>query len=348
MTRVAVIGGAGFYGSVVCEHVARVADVEVVVAARRPPPGGLTLDLKNPETFAALDSFDWVINCADSVLAPPDRAIAYCQEHAIGWIDMGAEAHATRRLLELDAPAAPLIIGAGVFPGMSTCLAHHLATCVDQVEALHLGVRISPLSGAGPANCELMTHTLEAPSLQVQGGALREGPALYGSRKLPYTKIASTIYLDCGLPDAPLLAHATDIPEITTSMAVAPAFLRHNFRILAALTRWAGPLRPLMRWMTRWMLRLSRGLFLRNVGSPVHLTAQAIADDGTHLAMLAFPEGREATALGVASVLSAALAADLAPGIYTAADVAPLPQLLERARSLRASDRPGDLELIVE
>lgn len=340
MTRVIVIGGTGFYGSVVAEHIARLPAVEVVIAGRRPPAGGLAVDLTKPSTFAQLKGAHWVVNCSDSVLAPPDQAIAFCQSAGIGWLDMGAEAHAARRLLGLEAPGAPVVIGVGVFPGLSTSLAHHLVSTTEGVEALTLGVRISPLSGAGMANCELMTHMFEAPSLHVHNGQLHEGPPLGGTHRLPVRQNVYAHYLGCGLPDAALLAHATEVPSITTALAVNPGFLRFSFRLLAALTRWAGPLRPVMRWMSRWLLRLSRGMLLKNVGSPVQLTAQVKTGVGTKTATLEFHEGRQATAVGVASVLAACLEKNLAPGIYTAPDVEPLPQLLARVQNLLSEHEP--------
>ncbi|MGB1277429.1 MAG: hypothetical protein ACPG77_16920, partial [Nannocystaceae bacterium] len=274
---------------------------------------------------------------------------SYCQLHHIPWVEMGAEAHATGRLMSLPTLGAPLVLGAGVFPGWSTSLAHHLVQSLPTaVEQLHVGVRISPLSGAGPANCELMTHMLEAPSLRVQEGHIVEGPPLAGTRKLIYAGDAEATYTEVGLPDAHLLAHLTEAPHITTSLAVSPGILRYNFRLLATLTAWAGPLRPVMRWVTRWLLRLSRELLLRNVESPVHLTASAHAGGKTEVALLAFPEGREATALGVAAVVDALLAREtpLVPGTYTCAEIEPLPQLLRRAHKLREPGRSGEFVVV--
>jgi len=349
MARIIVIGGTGFYGAVVVTHLARIADAKVVVASRRPPANGLCVDLDEPQSLAALQGAEVVVNCSDAVHAPPDRAIAYCQLHHIPWVEMGAWAPATGRLLALPALGAPVVIGAGVFPGWSTSLAHHLVQSRSTpVQQLHVGVRISPLSGAGPANCELMTQMLETPSLQVQEGCIVEGPPLAGTRKLAYSHDAEATYTEVGLPDAHLLAHLTEVPHITTSLAVSPAILRYNFRLLATLTAWAGPLRPLMRWVTWWLLRLSRGFLLRNVESPVHLTAVAHAGSESQVALLAFPEGREATALGVAAVVDALLAREtpLKPGMYTCAEIEPLPQLLTRAQKLRKPGRTGELAVV--
>src|SRR4051812_35034007 len=102
MGRVLVIGGYGFYGGKVAAML-RGRGHEGVIGARRPRgrAGAVRVDLGSPETFAALAGFDAIVNCSDSVNAPPDAAIEHVLADGGAWMEMGAHADGSERLLGL-------------------------------------------------------------------------------------------------------------------------------------------------------------------------------------------------------------------------------------------------------
>ena len=100
MSRVLVIGGYGFYGSKVAATL-RARGHEVSIGARRPQgrADAVRVDLAAPETFAALAGFDAIVNCSDSVNAPPDAAVSHVLQNGGAWMEMGAHARGSERLL---------------------------------------------------------------------------------------------------------------------------------------------------------------------------------------------------------------------------------------------------------
>ncbi|MCB9754702.1 MAG: hypothetical protein H6713_32600 [Myxococcales bacterium] len=349
MQRVLVIGGSGHYGAQVVETLRKLDDVEVIPAGRR---ASCRVDLNDPTSFATMDGCDVVINCSDTVRAPPDAAARYCLTRGLVFMDMGADLPTTERLLSLETDAQTtgiLLVGVGVFPGLSTALAAKAYALAGRPGAVTLGVRLSPLSGAGPGNCELMTSMLAIPSMRVEDGRRVEGPAVDAAIPLPFgdagTRAASVI----GLPDAALIHRSTEAPDVRTALAVTPGFLRFNFRALALLIGWAGALRRPLLALTRWSLYLMRGVLFRRVDTPVRLTAIARprdvpeTDPRAIALVLDVPDGREGTALGVAAALACWLrraGGDVRapPGVYTVPALFELDALLAAAREL--SDTP--------
>ncbi|MCA9698379.1 MAG: NAD-dependent epimerase/dehydratase family protein, partial [Myxococcales bacterium] len=71
MSKILVIGGFGFYGSKVAEAL-QARGHEVLRASRRPRPDATVFDLASPDSYVAIGEVDLVVNCSDSVNAPPD------------------------------------------------------------------------------------------------------------------------------------------------------------------------------------------------------------------------------------------------------------------------------------
>lgn len=314
MSRVLVIGGLGFYGSKVVSSL-RTRGHDVVVGARRPRgrADAVAIDLSAPETFVELAKFDVIVNCSDSVHAPPNAAVLHVLVNGGAWMEMGAHLESTERLLALadgHACAGTAVIGVGVFPGLSTALARAVALQGDGgCETIELGIRLSPLSGAGRANCALMAESLFVPATRYEQGALMHAPtALGGHATLTYAGQAATS-VNVALPDTLLIQRSTRAPNVVSYFALVPGWLRFNFSALAWMCRLLRVFKRPLAWLVTWQMIVLRAWLLRNVETRLQLLA--VADRGTpreRSRELSFTDGQQATAAGTVAAVEAWLA----------------------------------------
>jgi hypothetical protein len=302
-----VVGGYGFYGAKVVAAL-RARGHEVRIGARRPRgPGDVAVDLGDPATFEALAGHDVIVDCADSVNAPPDAAIRHVREHGGVWLEMGADVVSLRRMLAARDPGpGTVLLGVGVFPGLSTLLARKVARAGTPARSVELGISLSPLSGAGLANCSLMAASLFVPATWIDGDVPRSQRLALGPPvALPFSDRRRDA-ITLSLPDTELIARATGAPRVVAGMALVPSWLRLNFLVLAW---WAVILRPLQGavvWVLARQLALVRAWLLRGVESSLELVV--IADRGAaseRIERLRFDDGQAATAAGVVAVVEA-------------------------------------------
>lgn len=312
MARILVIGGFGFYGSKVAELLAR--DHEVRIGSRRAgQAGAIEIDLARPENFANFAGFDLLVNCSDSVNAAPDAAILHTLAHGGTWLEMGADAPSTERLLGLSPPTpckGTAVIGVGVFPGISSVLARAVVERRPECSTIELGIRLSPLSGAGRANCALMAASMFVPAVYYRGGERIEAATAVGpSVDLPYLigdELRPARSGIVALPDTALLRASCSVPDAAVHFALVPGWLRFNFGLLARFARWFRFARRPLSWLIEWQMIVLRAWLLRGVESRVEMVA--IADRGTpseRACALSFVDGQTSTALGVAAAVHA-------------------------------------------
>lgn len=271
--RVLVVGGKGFLGSRTVAALERVSGVAVTIASRR---SETCVDLSDPATFSAVDGFDVVVNCADTIGAPPDAAI----RHVVGaggvFVESTADASTYARILSAELQGAgTVVLGAGLFPGVSNLLAADAARALAQCEGVEVGVRFSPLSGCGPGTVDMLVDLLEKP--------VSAGPALpfpSGSRATLRTEVSETL----------LLPRSLGLEAAGMTFAPVPGFLRLFALLAGKLPRFLFA-NPLTRLLNRLALRLLRSVLLRWRPIEVELVAvargggeqavrQARADDG--------------------------------------------------------------------
>jgi hypothetical protein len=312
MARILVIGGSGFYGRRVAELLRR--DHEVVVGSRRAgQAGAVEIDLARPETFANFAGFDVLVNCSDSVNAAPDAAIMHTLAHGGTWLEMGADAPSTERLLALAVPSpckGTAIIGVGVFPGISSALVRAVIERRPECASIELGIRISPLSGAGRANCALMAQSLFVPAVHRRGGERIEAPTAVGPTvHLPYLRdgeLRTAPSSVATLPDTVLMHASFTVPNAAVHFSLVPNWMRFNFLAMAILARWFRFAKRPLAWLITWQMIVLRAWLLRSVESRVEMVA--VADRGTateRSCALSFVDGQTATALGVAAAVHA-------------------------------------------
>lgn len=331
--RVLVLGGRGYYGGFIVDALRTLDGVEVAIGGRAGP---VVVDLGDPATFGAMRGFDAVVDAADTVGAAPDAAAIAAVKQGAVWLEASADRAVTERLLALDVegPGA-LVVGVGIFPGMSTALAAVAAAGLDRVERVEASVRLSPFSGAGRGNCALMRRMLETPGARVVDGAQIETPALFAAERVVFPSGAHAA-VGVGLPDVPLIHQTTGAAHVTSRMALAPGFLRFGFALSAALMRIAGPLRRPMGWMTELSLIVLRAGLLRGVSSRVELVAVAEGGGQRRVEQLDVADGQRGTADGVAAaVLRLRDGHRPPPGVYTAPEAFGGGGLLEAFRAVQ-------------
>lgn len=299
-----MLGGRGYYGARVVEALSAVG--EAVAGSRNPGLQGVAIDLSRPDTFGALDGWDVVVNAADAVGAPPDDAMRHVLASGGLFVDLSADPVGLERALALgdttERPTGTIVLGAGVFPGLSTAMAAEIGRRARRVQ---LGVRLSPFSVAGPGNVALMMASLDLPV----------GPAA----PMPFLGAGSVQALSTVLGDAPLIRSLAPDAEVETRLAVVPGILRFNVALLAWLLAHAGPLRGLLATVSRVSLSWLRVGLFRNAGTAVELTV--VADGGTEgkqrlLARVA--DGHAAMAVGAAAAVALVLRRRPPPGVYVA------------------------------
>lgn len=333
-TRVLVIGGTGHFGASVADAIAKLDGVLVQTAARS--GADVSIDLTVPGTFSGLRGHDIIVNAADSITAPPDDAMRYALAEGLTWVEMSADPALYARVRDFDAPLASgsVVLGAGLFPGLSTALARAAANDCAAARSVELGIRVSPLSGAGQASCALMTHTLTQRCIRYREG-LRQVDGVVGSgREMPFGEESQTA-VEMALPDADLIARSTRAADVTTRVAFVPRPLLGAFRMLAAMSTLLGSLRvPLLAVARRALISL-RAVLLRKVVTRVDLTAVAVDIEGdTCVRRVTVPDGRLATAASVAVLVAHLRGRTIATGLSTAGALVRLDAFVHGMREL--------------
>jgi len=333
--RVLVIGGTGYYGQKVMGALER-AGFSVASASRK--GADVRVDLRDVATFAAFRDYAAVVNASDSVRAKPDDAMRFALAEGLLWVEMGADPELALRALALDvAPArGTVVLGAGIFPGLSTALAVDLAGA--DAEQVELGVRLSPLSGAGRGNCALMTHTLALPSVRYDAGQRVTGRTVGERAVTPFFGDDPQLAAEMALPDADLIAMATKIPAVRTRFALQPGFLLHSFRALAWLADRLGTLRGGLLGVSYVMLVILRAVLLRRVSSNVDLSVVVQSPTGERRRLVRVPNGTEGTALALAAFVRELLPRRLPTGVVIAGQLVRADALMDAMRAIDGTD----------
>lgn len=212
--NVLVIGGRGYFGGRVVAAL-RAAGADVCTATRSPREGEIRVDLRDSATFGALDAA-LIINCSDTIAAPPDAAIAHVCARGGTWVETTDEADTVLRLLkryrshdvtERDAMAGRLLIGLGIMPGLSNLAASALAARCSQIERMEVAIRLNPLSGAGAGMNALSARLLANVARRFENGELIVDPPAWFGPLVPFGAFELPV-LRMGLPEAVMLGYS--------------------------------------------------------------------------------------------------------------------------------------------
>ncbi len=265
--RITVVGGTGFLGSRTVRALRAAEGVEVEVASRRGPK---VVDATRPETFSALEGSDVVIDLIDATNVRPDALARWCVEHGITFVEATSDRPAIERLAAM-APKGKglLVLGGGIFTGVSNLLARDVADATPQAEELILGISSSPYSGAGTGTVALMTSAMGLPAVRTRGGARVEVVELKAGPRLPFpTKVRPTLHMS--FAEQSMLPKSTGVPGVEVYFAPKPALLVAAFTVLPGFILRAGWFAGLMGLYFRFLRRV----LLREVTSSVELWAR--------------------------------------------------------------------------
>ncbi|MFT3700707.1 MAG: hypothetical protein QM831_46610 [Kofleriaceae bacterium] len=255
--RTLVIGGRGFLGR------------RVVAALRErgvePTASGRELDIAQI-TPAQLAPYEVVINCSDTLVAPPDQLHLAARAAGVIYLETTSEPRAYRRLLDQHTLGDGIaILGAGLFPGISNLVAHAAFTANGCRGPVSLAIRFSPFTAAGKGMVALIAFLLREPPID-GSRPFQPGPAMHFRDGMHPTVHAA-------MPEAHLLAHSLDT-KVTALLSPTPNLLQ-----------------PLLRFVPAWLARVGVGFLrrfiFRNRPTRVEIAATAgdqtihyVADDG--------------------------------------------------------------------
>jgi hypothetical protein len=266
MARIVVLGGSGFLGARVVEGLRR-AKADVSVASRRSP---VAVDVTKPETWAALDPFDLVVDLSDTVSHPPDALIAWCLERGKTVIEATSDAPCVERLQKLTPTKGRLVLGGGIFTGVSNLVCQQASTEVGAAESITLGIASSPFSGAGKGTIELMVGAMRVPAVRYEAGARIEEPGMRFGPRLDFGGTRrSTAFMSLAEPS--MLKQSTGAQTIDVVFSPKPGMLVPAF---VAMPGWLVRQGWFLAFMRLYFTVLRR-VFLKSMGSAVELLAIA-------------------------------------------------------------------------
>lgn len=330
MTRVAVLGGSGFLGSRAVGALRR-TKLAVSVASRR---SEIAVDVRRPETYAALALFDVVVDLSDSVSHPPDELVAWCLARDKIVLEATSEARCVERLHAAHADTrGRLVLGGGIFTGVSNLLARDVVRRAGRPEHLTLGIASSPFSGAGKGTIELMLRALEVAAVRYERGERVEEPRVRRLATLDFGGVARPAGT-MSLAEPYMLFESTKVPSVDVLFAPKPSMLLASFEALPpALLR------------RRWFQALLRGYFtvlrrvlLGSVPSAVELVAIAKGEGDEVRRVVSAADGMEAGGFALAAMTEALVEGPTWTGARFIDDVCELEPIIARANALAGDE----------
>jgi hypothetical protein len=346
--RVLVIGGNGFLGSRTVQALLELPGAHVTAGhrgrdssvdeSRGLQGAGTRFDLDDPSTFSEMAKYDFVVNTSDTLAAPPTLAIDYALYNGVRFIEAGAHAATMEELMRRTrGPAADpdgwtgtLLLGMGLFPGLSNLLAKQLLHWVGRPEQLNVVVRLNPLAGGGRGLVELMVRATQDETVYYEEGTRVVGPPIRPGVRL-FTGKTKVPTVGVGLPEAHMLHASLAIPSVATYVTTIPTLPGW---ITAPLLRWMpkGPgAQTVFVPMLRRYLRLIRTRLFK--GKAEFVEVNVVTGDGDQLA-LRTNDGVAATAHALAASVAAMAALDPPPGAYLPDELFGLGDVMNRMLAL--------------
>lgn len=322
-----VLGGSGFLGGRVVAAL-KAAGADVQVASRR---SAVAVDVTQPATWEALAPFELVIDLSDTVSHAPDELIAWCLARGKTVIEATSDAPCVERLQARfgTETRGRLVLGGGIFTGVSNLLAQDVARAVGTVEAVTLGVSSSPFSGSGKGTIELMLRAMEVPAVRYERGQrveepkIRKGPVLdFGNARRP------TGFMSLAEPS--MVRASTKAADVEVLFAPKPSLLVTAFVLLPAwLVR--------QKWFHAFMrayFTVLRRVLLRSVPSSVQLVASARGGGQTVTRHVHSPDGMEGAGYALAAMAEGVASAAPWQGVRCIDELVDLGPIVARANAL--------------
>ena len=226
MTRVLILGGRGCVGRRVAAACRALPGTEVTIAGREARDRCVAVDLRDSANLKALADYEFVVNCTDASALPPDRAAAYCLHSGSTFVELSAHADVVERMWrdlgDDPDPQGRVVLGGGLFPGVSNVLAADLVRRTPQpLQRLELGVRMSAFSAAGRGTCRTVAELIGRPAERVVRGMRWRHEPLRSAGELPVSGGAKPA-LSVGLAEARMLHWSTGVGTTGALLATSP------------------------------------------------------------------------------------------------------------------------------
>lgn len=332
MSKVRVLGGSGYLGRRIVSALRRVPGLQVESASRS---SAICVDVTRPETWSALDDSALVIDVSDATRAAPDALIDYCLSRSITVVETTSDAPCVERLHQrFRSASAPLILGGGIFTGVSNLLARAVLADAEPGASLQLAIASSPFSGAGASTVELMVETLRRPVVRYVDGARVEDDAMSRGPKIDFGA-ATRSTLVAPFAEAYMLHHSAGAKSVQTLFSPRPGWLVPSF---LAMPRWVGATR-VGRGLLRGYFTVLRRVALARVRSVVELCAIAQGPTRSVARRVIAPDGMAAAAWALAAMSEQILARPRPAGAVFIDDVCSLDAVVARANELAAAQQ---------
>jgi hypothetical protein len=327
MPLVLVVGGTGFLGQRTVAALQKVHGFEVRALSRR---GTAPFDATRPATWQGLTGADLVVDLSDTLTVKPDEWVAWCLERQIPVLEATADMACVERLHQrFSRTPGTLILGGGIFTGMSNLLGRAAADAVESPKSVFLGISSSPFSGAGSGTIELMLASLRISvvryraNARVEQSGMSPGPDFIFGNSRRATLLAP-------FAEAFMLHTSAGAQDVEVGFSPRPAFLVPSFRLLPpAFTH-----SRLGQALLRMYFTVLRRWLLGSVASPVELYARATSGDHEVERRLFAPDGMQAAAWALAAMCEAFLAHPTGAGVRFIDDVCGLAAIAARANAL--------------
>jgi len=298
--KIVVVGGNGFLGALAVAALRRDPAVTAIAAGRTARgDGSVRLDLTDPSSFAAVDGADVVVDVADATTTAPDALAAYCQQRGITFLEATSDRDVVIRLMARTGAdgAGAVVLGAGIFTGLSNLLARAVAARVAGARVVTWAVRSTPFSGAGMGTVKLMAAVLAMPTVRYEGGRRVEGPPVRMGPRMPFPS-GEEPTIEVPFAEAEMIHRSLGV-DVTVAMSPYPNVLQRVFLWTPAWvlrSGWYG-------WFMGAYFGLLRRVFLAKRASPVEMVARVEGEGGATATMtLRADDGMRAGAVAIAAI----------------------------------------------
>ncbi|MCA2979980.1 MAG: hypothetical protein INH41_08885 [Myxococcaceae bacterium] len=325
-----MLGGTGFLGAKTVAALRQLPQARVEVASRRGP---LVVDVTRSETFRALAlaRADVIVDLTDGPRSRPDALAAFCLERGLTLLEATSDAETVRRLVTAHRGSpgpGRVVLGAGIFTGVSNLLARAVADEAGPGAALTWAVTSSPFSGAGNGTISLMVDAAARPVVRTIDGArfegrLSKGPTLdFGGSRRPSLRMS--------LAEAEMLPLSASARAVDTCFAPRPGLLVVAFTALPSFLLRAAWFRAALEASFTVLRRYA----LRGVASPVQMLARAERDGRVFERHTTSSDGMEAAAFAIAALAEGVAQASPPPGLRFIDEVLRFEPVVKRVNAL--------------
>lgn len=328
MKRVVVLGGSGFLGSRVVTALKTVAGLDVKVASRH---AELVVDVTDPSTYPALEGAELVIDLTDATSHEPDRVLAWCLDRGMTVIEATSDAPCVERLFRANQhrTTGALILGGGIFTGVSNLLARSVASRVTGARSVTFGVATSPLSGAGVGTVALMVHSLGVAAVRFVDGVRSDLQGLEAGPRLAFGSTHRAT-VRASLAEPFMIQQSLGVPSVDAYLAPKPGVLAALFLMTPAFafTSRVG------QWLMRAYFTVLRRVLLRSVPTAVELVATASGASGKATSWVSTGDGMMAGAWALAAMAEVVQSTAQRPGVSFIDQVTSLEPIMARTNAL--------------